>query len=229
MRTEIVTNAPELSRTMRFFADQIPYTKQRTVNRLAFEARDQIRTGIGERFKIRKAWVTNGVQIPRGGFATKQKPEAIVELERRRMFLAKFEEGGRVQSPTGKPFAIPAEGRKHPKRLYPVHLGFFPRRAISGGTIEPTARHRTRGGATQFKGKRRTFMFHPAYHRGVQNQTIVQRTGREEGDWTWLWRLHDTITVPKLLRFGETAERVVDDNYEAFFDQEFQKVLRFAR
>jgi hypothetical protein len=229
MNIGLETNAPELSRTMRFFADQLPFTQVRTVNRLAFESRDQIRQGVGERFKINKKWVTNGIQIPRGGFATKEKPEAIVELERRRMFLAKFEEGGRIVAPTGRPFAIPAGGQAHPRRLYPVNLGFFPRRGISGGTIEPAAIHATRKGVRQFKGKRRTFMFHPQHHRGVRRQLIVQRTGREEGDWLWLWRLFDVIKVPPLLRFHATAEEVVDANYAAFFEEEFDRVVRTAR
>lgn len=236
IQIELDTNATEIQRWMRaVFLDQLPYAMARAVNATAFDARDAIRRGIDERFTIRRPYVPRGVQIPPGGRATKQKPEAIVELDRRRSFLAKFEEGGVKRGSATMPIAIPTEHIRPvhtaipPLSLYPKNLGLQERRDISGGFTAARTTF-TRRGVKQWKGKRRTFVIDPWEHNATPELWGVwQRRGPKRHQIRLIWAYRREIPIPPTLKFVETGRRTVNEVWDRNFTREFDRAIRTAR
>lgn len=234
MRVTLRTNIPEIRGMFaELFRDQIPFAAVGAINDTAFAARDEIRTGIRERFTIRRQWVVQGIQVPRGGKATKRRPVAIVEVEHRRRFLVKFEEGGVKTGTQLEPIAIPTEHIRPtqqaipPRRLYPKNLGLAPRRDISGGTINPRIRV-TRGGFRRLVGKYRTFVLDPS-EMTASTWGIFQRTGPRRQDIRLIWAYRRQIPIPAILEFVQTATRVVKERFEKFFGKRFDQAIRSAR
>lgn len=224
----MASNAAEAARFERAIsgaARQIPFAMSRALNREAFQIRNDVRAGIEQRFEIRRRWVVTGVQVPKGGTATKTKLVAEVEVERQRArFLSKFEKGGRVAARAGGLFWAPAEDERPPRRLSPVNLGFVARKRIEGGFTAPSIS----------KGRHRTFLLDPRRNRGVNRYAqIIQRRGRRNqrggGHLVWLWRGFETIEVPPILRFEATAVDTFERTFRTFFREAYEQALRTAR
>src|SRR5882724_1035050 len=128
---------------------QFPFAVANALNRLAFEFRDQERNLIEGRFTVRRPWVTQGVQVPAGGRATKDRLQSRVEVEQKRSFLWKFEAGGIKRSRQGGLIAIPKQD-------------VFPESQVVPKGKRPKAFqfqvHRTVTGKLQLKGQKRTFL-----------------------------------------------------------------------
>ncbi|HEX7052054.1 MAG TPA: hypothetical protein VF188_17735 [Longimicrobiales bacterium] len=235
MDVQVDTNATAVEHVVRaIFHDQLPFAMARAVNATAFDARDAIRRGIEERFIVRRRWVVNGIQIPRGGRATKQKPEAIVELERRRAFLAKFEEGGTKRGAPDLPIAIPTEHiRPTPRQipplaLYPKNLRLQERRDVFGLLAARTTL--TKRGVVQLKGKRRTFVIDPMHHNaGPELWGVWQRFGPARHQIRLIWAYRRQIPIPPTLRFGETGRKTVEEKWDKNFTRAFDRAIRTAR
>jgi hypothetical protein len=80
-------------------------------------ARDTERAGVQGEFIIRRPWVTQGIQVPTGGKATRDKLEAELVLEPSRDFLARFERGGAKTPRSGRDLAIAESARPTPQSL----------------------------------------------------------------------------------------------------------------
>ncbi|HEX6940904.1 MAG TPA: hypothetical protein VF158_15915 [Longimicrobiales bacterium] len=229
------TNATAVEGWVRaIFHDQLPFATSRAINATAFDARDAIRAGVRDRFTIRRRWVVNGIQIPKGGRATKQKLEAVVELERRRAFLAKFEEGGTKRGTPTMPIAIPTEHiRPTPEKipplaLYPKNLRLQERRDVSGMLAARTTL--TGRGVVQLKGKRRTFVIDPQHHRAdPELWGVWQRFGPRRHQIRLIWAYRRSIPIPATLSFVETGERTVRERWDHNFTRAFDRAIRTAR
>lgn len=236
IQVELDTNASEVARWIQHvFSDQMPFALSLAINRTAYNVRDAIRSGIQHRFTIRRRWVVHGIQIPRGGRATKQKLEAIVELERRRSFLAKFEEGGVKRGSATMPIAIPTEHIRPvhtatpPLSLYPKNLGLQERRDISGGFTAARTTF-TRRGVKQWKGKRRTFVIDPWEHNATPELWGVwQRRGPKRHQIRLIWAYRREIPIPPTLKFVETGRKMADQVWDRNFTREFDRAIRTAR
>ena len=235
IQIELDTNASEVARWIQHvFSDQMPFALSLAINRTAYNVRDAIRSGIQHRFTIRRRWVVHGIQIPRGGRATKQKLEAIVELERRRSFLAKFEEGGVKRGSVSLPIAIPTEHIRPtpqslpPLALYPKNLRLLERRDVSGFLAARTTL--TRGNVRQWKGLRRTFVIDPWEHRADrQLWGVWQRFGPRRNQIRLIWAYWREIRIPPILKFYETGRRTIDAVWDRNFTAAFDRAIRTAR
>lgn len=233
---ELDTNASEVERWIQWvFRDQLPFATSRAINATAYDARDAIRKGIQERFTIRRKWVVTGIQIPRGGRATKRKLEAVVELDRRRAFLGKFEEGGTKRGTPDMPIAIPTEHirpvptKVPPLALYPKNLRLQERRDISGGFMAARTKF-SRRGVPQWKGKRRTFVIDPVHHRADRELWGVwQRFGPKRHQIRLIWAYRREIPIPNTLQFEATGKRTVDQRWDINFTRAFDQAIRTAR
>lgn len=233
---EFDTNASEVERWIQWvFRDQLPFATSRAINSTAYDARDEIRKGIDERFTIRRRWVVNAIQIPRGGRATKRKLEAVVLIDHRRKFLFKFEEGGTKRGTPDMPIAIPTEHirpvptKVPPQALYPKNLRLQARRDIDGGMLAARTKL-TRKGAVQWKGKRRTFVIDPQHHRADRELWGVwQRTGPKRHQIRLIWAYRREIPIPNTLQFEATGKRVVDERWDINFARAFDRAIRTAR
>lgn len=216
------------------YRDQLPFVEMRAVNATAFDVRDAQRAHIQSAFTVRRPWVAKAPQIPRGGKATKQKPEARVELADNRGFLAKFERGGTLMASDSiaHPFAIPTDQLRPvktavvPRRFLPKNLRLQPRKDVLG-TLR-ARQVRTKRGVIQWKGKRRTFILDPRFH-NTETWGVFQRTGPKRNQIRLLWAYRQKITIPPLLHFVDTAQRVVPEVWDRNFTKWFDRAIKSAR
>src|SRR5688500_17802154 len=85
---------------------QVAFATAQALNDTAFEARDTERNLAQGVFTIRRPWVLQGIQVARP-FATRNNLRAVVEVEPKRDFLGKFEEGGIKRPTEGRTIAVP--------------------------------------------------------------------------------------------------------------------------
>lgn len=204
---------------------QVTFAAANALNDLAYEARDTERTNIQGDFIVRRPWVLQGIQVPSGGKATRDKLEAQVVLEPTRDFLAKFEKGG-VKTPSGRNLAIPETARPTPQSLIPSRLR--PRRLqLAEGTTQGIGFRkdgRTARRAIRQKGQGlfRTFL--------IEGLGILQRTGRGAGSRAQLlYAFKPRAEIPPDLHFERTAREVAARSYQRHFNRRLLEALRTAR
>lgn len=196
---------------------QFPFAVANTLNRIAFDFRDAERRDIEGRFIIRRPWVVQGVQVPAGQLARKDRLQVRVEVERKRDFLAKFEPGGVKRARGGGSIAIPDDqtfrrSQVVPKAKRPKAFQF--------------AVHRTKSGKVQFKGKDRTFIVELSTFEAL----VFQRTGRgRRSDLRLLYRFTRGVNIAPDLRFRARADQVFKASYGRIFQEELVKALKTAR
>lgn len=199
---------------LRMNADQVPFAFSRALNDTAYGIRHEQRSGMEERFTIRRQWVLSGIQVTKR--STKHDLEAEIAVDESRDFLNRFEAGGRV-TPRGSRFAIPDEAR-----------------TTKAGVVSSRNRPRSfdfefwgKGpNATVLRGNRRTFMVRRADGTGA----ILQRMGRRgSGKLRTLFTFATSAELPASMEFEVTAERVLQSTFRDNFEMHFDRAMRTAR
>lgn len=215
------TNASDVALFFRrFFQDQMAFATSLALNQTAKGIQQEQRAGLEERFKVRRAYVLQGVKVSK--FSTKTDLEAIVEIDPTRRFLFKFEDGGTTR-PRGRSFAIPADD---------IRRG-------TTGVIRKNQRPRSfnfklagRGPkAVVFKGDRRTFLIRRNDGSGAifqRGRGFNPRKGVEQ-DLRHLFSFSPKVEVDDRLEFELTASTIFEELFNRNFDAAFDRALRTAR
>jgi hypothetical protein len=205
---------------------QVTFAAANALNDTVFEARDAVRTDVQGNFIVRRPWVLQGIQVPSGGKATRDKLEAELVLDPTREFLAKFEKGGTKSPRAGGSLAIPEAARPTPQSLIPARLR--PRRLQIADAAAQTISFKRKGGIGRGRirqknqGLFRTFL--------VEGVGIFQRTGRGAGSTTrLLYGFEPRAQIPADLHFERTAREVAARSYQRHFNTRFLEALRTAR
>lgn len=221
-------------RTIGSVVRQISFAASQALNDVAFEFRDTERRGLAERMTIRREFVLQGIQVPREGRATRDHLVAEVEVEHKRDFLAKLEEGG-VKTPRGGgSLAIPKAARPTPQSLIPNSLRPL-QLQIAKGTAQGIAFRRKgskafqklgpfslRGIRRKNQGLLRSFL--------IEDVGIFQRIGPGGGSSVrLLYSFTPRAQIPPDLRFYETALDVAHRSFSNHFQRRFLEALRTAR
>lgn len=197
---------------------QVNFAAANALNDLVFEARDTERNTVEGRFTIRRPWVLQGIQVPTGGKATRDKLEADLVLDEQRDFLTKFEKGG-VKRPVG-PHSLAVPDDQAFRHTQVIPQGKRPK-------AFEFRLHRTKlNNAVQFKGDQRTFII----EKGIFERGIFQRVGRgPRSEARLLFWLTRAAQVEPDLRFERTANDVAQRSYHRHFQRRFIEALRTAR
>lgn len=212
---------------------QFPFAVANSLNRVAFHFRDVQRDAMRSRFIIRRPWVLQGVQVPTGAKATKDKARVTIEVEQQREFLAKFERGGIKRPRDGRSLAVPEDDTFSRTRVVPQGK-------------RPRALQLKQGAGGRVEGLQRTFLIETK----SGARAIFQRTGplkkasagkrrRRKGAGSapgsrdrrvrLLWWLPARGQIGADLRFEVTARRVFASSFRTFFNEELARALRTAR
>lgn len=214
------------------FANQLPFATSLALNETAKDAQNAIRAGLKERFTIRRAWVEQGITIPRFSDKMDRPMSVTIQVDPERSFLAKFEGGGVKYGSEAQPIAIPAPAIRPafvdlpPLALYPKNLGLVARKDVTG--IKPPRAHITKRGVLEIQGKRRTFVLTTDMF-GVNVPGVYQRTGPGKHDFQLLWAYKPQIPIPAKLDFVETAQATVDAKWGPRFNAAFDRAVRTAK
>ena len=192
----------------------MPFATTLAINNTAKSIQTEPRDGLRSRFTIRRAWVLQGVKVSK--FSTKRDLEAVVEIDPRRDFLFKFEEGGTTR-PRGTRFAVPDEVRRgktgvvsrvmRPRKLEFKFSGSGPKAEV-------------------FKGLKRTFMIRRPDGTGA----IFQRVGRRRSTrLRMLFSFTPKAEIEPSLEFEITAQTVFQETFAKNFEASFDRAVRTAR
>lgn len=212
---KIDTNAAEVAKSLLFlFRDQIPFATSFAINHTAKGIQAEQREGMKKRFTIRRAYVLQGVKVSK--FSTKRDLEAHIQIDPKRDFLFKFEEGG-ITRPRGTRFAVPDEVRRgktgvvskvmRPRSLEFKFHGLGPKAEV-------------------FRGKRRTFMIRRPDGTGAIFQRIGRRTSTKL---RMLFSFTSKAEIEPSLEFELTAQIVFQETFTKNFEPAFDKAVRTAR
>lgn len=217
---------------------QVPYATALALNETAKVVQRTEQEAQDRRFTIapaRRAFMRRLVKIPRGSWATKQRPEVTVRIlgpendEGRGALLDRHEDGGtQVARDPLRPFFIPADVLRPgeydlpPRKLYPSALGLAPYRLISGGETVRGART-TKRGTVQLRGKLRTFVI-PVGNTQNTGAGIYQREGKEEIQRLWL--LSPRVRLKARLRFRASATETAAEELPRQFVAALAKATR---
>jgi len=222
-----------LTESIESFRDQIPFATSLALNRVANAAQTAERSGITERFTIRRPWVLQGVKIESRDRSTKRNLQVTIGIDAQRSFLSKFEVGGtKVPLGTGKAIAIPEVGGAIPdiqsivpKNRRPKAFNFVRRAPNRPSDF------------TVKEGSQRTFLIQRADGSGL----IFQRTGKgssardrsqsagHDDNLKLLYVLTPRVKIPAELEFATTIERVVTEQFAQIFAQAFEEAKASAR
>jgi len=197
---------------------QFDYAVARALNLTATDFQAAERQRIEARFTLRRRdFVLRTVKIERAGFARRGKLYVDVGIDPKRDILAKFEPGGLKRARGGGALAVPQEVRRSQTEVIP--RGRRPR-AFHFRV------HRTKRGAVQLKGEKRTFILEQGFLRGG----IFQRVGRGRRSTVRLLYLFTrAVPIEPDLRFVETARKVCQTRFTSNFQRAFVEALRGAR
>lgn len=214
------------------FANQIPFATSLALNQTAKDAQNAIRARMRQQFTIRRAWVAQGVTIPRFSDKNDTPIAVTIQLDPQRSFLAKFEGGGVKYGTAAMPIAIPGKAIRPefvdlpPLALYPKNLGLVARHDVTG-VKNPRGRV-TQRGVLEIQGKRRTFVLTTDMF-GVQVPGVYQRTGPGKHDFQLLWAYKQAIPIPPKLGFVETARATIDARWGSRFNAAFTHAVETAK
>jgi hypothetical protein len=174
---------------------QIPFALSKATNAVATDVQVAVRANLPGRFILRrKAFIERTVKILKFSNKRDRPIAAIVGIDPRFNFLAKFEQGGTKQAVGGGSLAIPVAARPTPQSLVAKSLGI---RALQ------LRKHVTKSGAIQLKGLLRSFTIKTA-----TAALVMQRVGKR-GETRVLHVFKRSVPIRPLLGFLHTAERVV--------------------
>jgi hypothetical protein len=196
---EVTLDKQQLERSLGVFRNQAPYILQTAINKTLLDAQKDIRTGINDRFTVRRqTFVKNSVKITR--FAKKTDLTAVIEIadvggRKTRDILEKFETGG-VKRTTGR-VAVPTSYVQPAKN-----------RVI-------TASRRPRNLKHSFKQRIRG------------NEVIMQRYNRRQVRVAYI--LKDTVRVDNRLGFVDTGMMTIGRVANRHLSDAITTALRTAR
>lgn len=99
---DLEVNVPEVVFSLeRLKSKQLPFATSLALNLTLKDAQDQVRKDLPRRFKLRRPWVSRGVQVKP---SSKTKPWGVIM--QRDSFMALHEAGGRKR-PKGRMLAVP--------------------------------------------------------------------------------------------------------------------------
>lgn len=202
-------------------------------NRTVEEALVEAGRLISGKMTIREKRMLPPILLPRAWRATPQNPGALMALGdneglglRRKQVLSKFEDGGHqvAKDLARYPFMAPTSalrsspGTVIPRSLYPRNMvGLFNSKGEFQG-LSRTANTKTRfkklknGDISVYKKQvGRFFVMGSSSERGRWG--VWERTGPGKHDIRQLWHFFQQKNVPKLLQWGETAQRIADTRF----------------
>lgn len=166
---------------------QAPFALALALSNVTKDAQAAIRQGYRQRFQLRRPDFIEreGAKITQ--FATKAKPEAILEVTAKAGFLTKFEDGGEKRPKDGKAIAIPVAVRRSKSDIVPL-------------SQRPPALYASKGAQA---GR--------IFSKGGK---LLQRVGRGAKAVTrvlYIWKA--SVRVDARLRFVATANETVDKSW----------------
>lgn len=193
---------------------QFPFATSQALNDVALEFRAAQREHMDEVFKIRRPWVLTGVQIPRGGYAKKDRLQVDVVVDDKRDFLWKFENEIEYEPRSGR-FAVPVDVPRTGKGV--IKKNFRPAALELTQNLPSDPRYR---------GKRRSFVIEDAG--GVGG--IFRRVGRGSTSKIELlyWFRKKTPIDPEL-DFRENARRIFEESFANHYNKRILAAFRSAR
>lgn len=196
--------------------NQVPYALSRTLNNAAVVFQRGEQKVISENFILRHAqFILNGVWWSHVSDKHDDPMYVQVEIEPRRDFMFKFEEGV-TKTPRGTHLAIPVAARAAKYMLVPAEL----RPKALGFEL-----HTTKSGVEQWKGELRTFIIRLA----DGSPAIMQRTGPAKTDVRLLFAMKSSAPTPASLHFQDTARGTVIESIERNFPIFFEEAMRTAK
>lgn len=218
MRIAAAADTSVAVRLTRTVLRQFDYAVARALNLTATDFQTAERQRIESRFTLRRRdFVLRTVKIERAGFARRGKLFVDVGIDPKRDILAKFEPVGVKRARGGGALAVPQDVRRSQSEVIPK-------------SRRPRAFHfrvhRTKRGAVQLKGEKRTFILEQGFLRGG----IFQRVGRSRRSSVRLLYLFTrAVPIEAELRFVETARKVCQTRFTSNFQRAFVEALRGAR
>jgi hypothetical protein len=237
-------------RTISNLPKQVRFASAVALNRTAEEINAGIRQRMQRNFTIRDPRLLNYIApltIPAALRATREKPRVVLETAARGSLLVPFQEGEPKVGTPDRPVAIPTRQLRFsrhtiiPKRWFPANLGLTPKRDPAGQQYYALGRNAirdrktpirvTKSGAVQIKGKNRTFVLDPRYHKGVSPEQagVYIRIGPKRDDIRMLWRYIPSVPRPRILVFFETARSIQEQRFLANYQGALAFALRTAR
>jgi len=194
----------EAIRDMEGLQKQLPFAASVGLNRTADDFQAAMRGRVQAKFTLRRpGFVLNTIKRERSDFATKAKLVAMVRIDPKSNFLAKFEEGGSKRPAGSGTLAIPVPRLNQPnlviRRSDPLHLSKLPGSLTRGG------RTRTR---SRFGVSRGVPVFAITDREG--NKLIVMNVGSTIRT---LWTFKRAVPIPADLSFFATAQRIVAERW----------------
>lgn len=194
---------------------QFPFATSQALNAVATDFRGAEREHLADEFTIRRPWVQTGVQIPRGGFARKDRLAVEVKVEAKRDFLWKFETQVQYEPRSGR-FAVPVEVPVTGKGI--IRKGFRPK--------DLELQQYLLSGDTRYLGKKRTFVIEDAG--GVGG--IFQRTGRRKrSDIRLLYWFRKSTPIDPDLDFEQNARKVFEEQFIDHYNRFLIAALETAK
>ena len=200
VKVTISSNAKHIARVHKKVRKQIPFALSKALNDSAWQARIDVRRGLGSRFTIRNKYVERGVRV--GKKASKRN--LVAEVGSADRFMVTQETGGpRLKKPSNQFYAVPTaairkggKGRVTPSK-FPARLlkrkGFFLTRAKSGVGM------------------------------------LAQRKGKKRYPLSIWWIFVRKANLRKRLGFEAQVDISVQKNFGKSFTKAFEAALKTAR
>ncbi len=212
---------------------QAPFAVSLFLNRLGNDAQGDMRDQIKRAFKLRREdWNLKGIYIARQDRATKTSWRVVIQVEDKRSYLNKFEDGGEK---------VPLGGRMH--IAVPNDDVFRGRILKPDDPLRPKNLQLHRDSHGRVIGDQRTFVL-PLRHQGEQgifqrlgkdkrgrqkkNKGIRGRKGLDSGI-QLLYTLVKRVPVRAQLQFVPTITATVATRSASRFREAFDEAMRTAR
>lgn len=182
---------------------QAPFAIALAVSNVTKDAQSAVQKGYEERFTLRQpAFIKReGAKITQ--FAKKADPTAILAVTEKAGFLTRFEDGDMKRPNAGKAIAIPVAVRRNKKDIIPK-------------SQRPPALY-----ASKAAGAGRVFS---------KAGKLLQRVGRGAATQLrvlYIWK--SAVKLPALLKFKETTNKAVDQNWQRRALEAVDKALSYLK
>lgn len=227
MATVVVDFAPLTQRLSTLQERQLPYATSRALNETAKQVQLGVRTGMQQRFHIRRPWVLQQIKIEKEAFSTKKNLKSVViGTSPEGKFLDKFEQGGVKKPYQGGHLAVPVDVPRTATGAVPQKYWYAGSGAkdafttIGGATRGPNGVFiitNERGQRLAFKRKRRG-----------KGQQGPSQHGRDPNLTLW-YVIEQAVPVPAILEFVKTGEAITAKVFAYNFRYWMAEAIRTAR
>lgn len=209
--------AKTLERELEKEIKQVRYAAIGAVNKCAFEARTALQSGYGKAFKVRNKSLPRKIEVAK---ATKEKPYAVVALTAPNTDFMEIHTKGGVAKPTkSRAMAIPDESIQEPGR---TATGKMKQSLKASNLLKYADTH-------QSKKRGRVATPH-AFKMETKNGTVIAR--REKADRSnvqFLYREEKEAKIKKSWDFQGIVQKVVDQKFEKYFNENLKKAMQTAK